>query len=750
MNVDKSCKTKNHFNISDYRNSSSSYLPNQQNNTILNSSISTSLRSLDSNNHSYNNQNFSNNNNDFVENNNYNNNNNNSFSSTTSIDNYNSNQNSRYSRGKRIPVEEDINYFNSNNSNSNFEESTSNSGQSKKIKIEQFVDTTRKEYSGSYSYDNLTDYKINYNNKSKTISNIHHPHSQTPFNSQSLPTNYSSSSNNNTVSTDIRRHPISNSENQLSTSYYPNPSYNPDNINNNSTSSNNTIISATNSNNSIRSNSNNTNNNNNNNRNNNNNNNITINNNNNNNNNITINNNNNNITINNNNPNINNNKNNNSINNTYNNPNTINSGYSYQSSHPQYQHSTNSLPNNSTVYPNNQNPSQPLHSANMTPSIQTTESSSGDSFQMSVKRKSLSIMSIDNITNNNEEYQQKKEAKKVNNSDNYLTKNSNSSPTSISKSPLTSNGQHHDTVKSMTNHNSQRDATSRNSNTEDTNNTSSTDNSATTKDPINPATAITNRSTTTTTTTNNKLNSSAAVKKLSSSSSLSISRSKSNNTNSCIYLPRNFYEVEMNHLIYLIAEMLEKLTKYNDQITLTKENLTRFHSRKAPDISIYDYLKRIVKYAAIDKVALLSLLIYIDRICKRHRMFTISSLTVHRFIITSLTCASKAMCDSICTNTHYSKVGGIHIKELNLLELEFLFLIDWHLACTDVSELQQYYVNLVRQSSIYHLMPDPEENNKINNNNNNDSNWGSHQDITTTNSNNYNNNTTYKGLQDVD
>ncbi|OUM61297.1 hypothetical protein PIROE2DRAFT_28733, partial [Piromyces sp. E2] len=120
-------------------------------------------------------------------------------------------------------------------------------------------------------------------------------------------------------------------------------------------------------------------------------------------------------------------------------------------------------------------------------------------------------------------------------------------------------------------------------------------------------------------------------------------------------LPKNFYEVEINHLIYLIAEMLEKLTKYNDQITLTKENLTRFHSRKAPEISIYDYLKRIVKYAAIDKVALLSLLIYIDRICKRHRMFTISSLTVHRFIITSLTCASKAMCDSICTNTHYSK-----------------------------------------------------------------------------------------------
>ncbi|ORX80689.1 cyclin-domain-containing protein [Anaeromyces robustus] len=240
-------------------------------------------------------------------------------------------------------------------------------------------------------------------------------------------------------------------------------------------------------------------------------------------------------------------------------------------------------------------------------------------------------------------------------------------------------------------------------------------------------------------------------KKFNNSSFLSISKSKNNsNNNSCIYLPKNFYEVEINHLIYLIAEMLEKLTKYNDQITLTKENLTRFHSRKAPEISIYDYLKRIVKYAAIDKVALLSLLIYIDRICKRHRLFTISSLTVHRFIITSLTCASKAMCDSICTNAHYSKVGGIHIKELNLLELEFLFLIDWHLSCTDVSELQQYYINLVRQSSIYHIMPDPEKDDidtktkNLENNNNITSNQLNNNNMDIYNS--YNS----KGLHDVD
>jgi len=61
-----------------------------------------------------------------------------------------------------------------------------------------------------------------------------------------------------------------------------------------------------------------------------------------------------------------------------------------------------------------------------------------------------------------------------------------------------------------------------------------------------------------------------------------------------------------------------------------------------------------------------------------------------------------------------------------------LFLIDWHLACTDVSELQQYYVNLVRQSSIYHIMPDPEDN------------------IINKDTNNINDDHHSKGLQDVD
>ena len=146
--------------------------------------------------------------------------------------------------------------------------------------------------------------------------------------------------------------------------------------------------------------------------------------------------------------------------------------------------------------------------------------------------------------------------------------------------------------------------------------------------------------------------------------------------------------------------MLGRLIDHNDRIPLTPANLTRFHSRAPPAITVSDYLRRIVRYTSIEKACLLILLIYIDRVCELHKAFTITSLTVHRFIIAAVTVSSKAICDSYCTNSHYARVGGISTQELNTLELEFLSLIDWQLICSGET-LQQYYANLVKQNSGY-------------------------------------------------
>jgi len=165
-----------------------------------------------------------------------------------------------------------------------------------------------------------------------------------------------------------------------------------------------------------------------------------------------------------------------------------------------------------------------------------------------------------------------------------------------------------------------------------------------------------------------------------------------------ISLPPSFEHVDPDHLCRLIADMLQRLIVHNDRLPLSPEALTRFHSRTAPNISVLDYLRRIVQYTKAERWCLLITLHYIDQICVRNPRFTITSLTCHRFIITSISIASKTFCDSFCRNSVYAKVGGISTTELNVLEREFLKMIEWRLTC-NLELLRKYYVNLVRLHS---------------------------------------------------
>nr|CAG8477291.1 2123_t:CDS:2 [Entrophospora candida] len=86
-----------------------------------------------------------------------------------------------------------------------------------------------------------------------------------------------------------------------------------------------------------------------------------------------------------------------------------------------------------------------------------------------------------------------------------------------------------------------------------------------------------------------------------------------------IEVPESFEKMDdIDHLMIMIADMLGCVIIHNDRIRLTPADLTRFHSRASPSISVIDYLRRIVKYTATEKACLLILLIYIDRHCATH------------------------------------------------------------------------------------------------------------------------------------
>lgn len=167
-------------------------------------------------------------------------------------------------------------------------------------------------------------------------------------------------------------------------------------------------------------------------------------------------------------------------------------------------------------------------------------------------------------------------------------------------------------------------------------------------------------------------------------------------------LPELYEHCSSEDMVVLISHMLGELIETNDALALKTGALTRFHSRTAPGISVLDYLHRLAKHASLTPPLLLSMVYYIDRLCALYPDFTINTLTVHRFLITAATVAAKGLSDAFWNNSTYARVGGVRLAELKLLELEFLYRVDWRIV-PNPEVLVAYYKGLVERCPGYSL-----------------------------------------------
>jgi hypothetical protein len=173
-------------------------------------------------------------------------------------------------------------------------------------------------------------------------------------------------------------------------------------------------------------------------------------------------------------------------------------------------------------------------------------------------------------------------------------------------------------------------------------------------------------------------------------------------------MPLKYETCDVKDLGVLMADMLMELVRLNDGIPLRDAQLTRFHSRAPPAISVRDYLFRLIVHATLSPPILLSMVYYVDSLCALYPAFTINSLTVHRFLITAATVAAKGLSDSFWTNSLYARVGGVSLKELALLELEFLRRLEWKIV-PKPEILVDYYKWLVERGAGYEMEKDETE-----------------------------------------
>lgn len=149
--------------------------------------------------------------------------------------------------------------------------------------------------------------------------------------------------------------------------------------------------------------------------------------------------------------------------------------------------------------------------------------------------------------------------------------------------------------------------------------------------------------------------------------------------------------------VHVLSCVLSRLVAANDAVKEAGP-VTKFHALRPPSISILDYCARIHKYASCSPECFVLALVYIDRLIQRNSLL-LNSLNVHRIIITAVMLAAKFFDDQYYNNAYYAKVGGVPTSEVNSLELEFLFCINFTLHVpTDVYE--KYYSELANHMGV--------------------------------------------------
>jgi hypothetical protein len=125
-----------------------------------------------------------------------------------------------------------------------------------------------------------------------------------------------------------------------------------------------------------------------------------------------------------------------------------------------------------------------------------------------------------------------------------------------------------------------------------------------------------------------------------------------------------------------------------------------FQSKTVPSMTIKNYFQRLARYTGCSQECMVLAMLNLSRIYRTHTNFVVNALTVHRLLLASVLCSAKFFDDSFLNNARYARIGGVTTKELNSLEIEFLFLIDFNLFYS-VSEYNAYYHELVTTNYLY-------------------------------------------------
>ena len=149
-------------------------------------------------------------------------------------------------------------------------------------------------------------------------------------------------------------------------------------------------------------------------------------------------------------------------------------------------------------------------------------------------------------------------------------------------------------------------------------------------------------------------------------------------------------EIKLNTIELNISEILTEISNQNAEIEFNPDD--PFSKEIPSKVGLQYFLGRILRYSQIEKSTLISILIYVDRMCITSGII-LNPHNIHRLILGCLILAIKYNEDIYFKNEYYAKVGGVSVKEMNILESTSFELIDHNLFISeDIYEKYLAYI----------------------------------------------------------
>ena len=145
-----------------------------------------------------------------------------------------------------------------------------------------------------------------------------------------------------------------------------------------------------------------------------------------------------------------------------------------------------------------------------------------------------------------------------------------------------------------------------------------------------------------------------------------------NTTSNTSFESQDIYTPSLkSHIISSIVKNLYEIMEENKQMGNDQFNLTDniFYLDVIPNISLEYFINHLFKYTNMSISSLILAIIYIDQFCEKFK-YALSMHNIFRILLIFVYISIKLNEDINIKPEFYSKVAGVSVKDLNMLEFQ--------------------------------------------------------------------------------